>query len=311
MKEKISYATHYGNLPLAGASLSVAVLEDKTRVISERSLAKAFGVRGGGVYWEKKKALAKKNEVILPEYLSANYLQPFITNEIKDKFKESITYLSKSKVTSNGIDASVLPEICGIFIDAAKKSANPKIQALGENAYILLKSFAKVGIIALIDEVTGYQTIRDRDDLRLFLSKFLKEEKGKWVKTFDDDFFEAIFKMKGWDWSIANKGKKPQVVGHYINNYVYSRLAPKILTELRKLNPKDQDTKKRKGKYPQWIDIDFGHPKLKEHITVLTAFAKAAGYNWNGWNRMIERALPKFNDDGTQSLELGFPEDEN
>jgi P63C domain len=109
--------------------------------------------------------------------------------------------------------------------------------------------------------------------------------------------------MKGWNWSIANKGQKPQVVGHYINNYVYSRLAPQVLTELRKLNPKD-DAGKRKGKHTQWIDIDFGHPKLKEHLSVLMALARASGHNWKNWDRMVERALPKFEQDGSQQQYL-------
>jgi hypothetical protein len=137
------------------------------------------------------------------------------------------------------------------------------------------------------------------------LQKFLDEEKGKWVKTFPDEFFEAIFKMKKWNWEMANKGQKPQVVGHYINNYVYSRLAPQVLVELRKINPKSDDGK-RKGKHTQWIDIDFGHPKLKGHLDILIAFSKAAGYNWNNWHRMVERALPKFNQDGSVSQELPF-----
>jgi hypothetical protein len=80
----------------------------------------------------------------------------------------------------------------------------------------------------------------------------------------------------------------------YINNFVWSRIAPGVLTELNKINPKDEITGKRKAKHPQFIDVDFGHPKLKEHLNILTAFAKATGYNWNNWIRMVERALPKI-----------------
>jgi hypothetical protein len=141
--------------------------------------------------------------------------------------------------------------------------------------------------------------------LQQFLSKFLNEEQAKWVKTFPDEFFESLFKMKGLTWSLANKGKKPQYIGHYINNYVYSRLAPSVLSELRKLNPKDEDGK-RKGKHTQWIDIDYGHPKLKEHLSILIAFARATGYNWNNWSRMVERALPKYDQDGSAAQEIGF-----
>jgi hypothetical protein len=94
-------------------------------------------------------------------------------------------------------------------------------------------------------------------------------------------------------------------VGHYINNYVYSRLAPQILSELRQKNPKNEKGN-RKGKYTQWISPDFGHPKLKEHLGILTAFARATGFNWANWNRMVERALPQFSQDGSKVQELPF-----
>ncbi len=37
-------------------------------------------------------------------------------------------------------------------------------------------------------------------------------------------------------------------------------------------------------------------------------FAKAAGYNWNNWERMVERALPKYAKDGSLPQELPFTE---
>jgi len=82
------------------------------------------------------------------------------------------------------------------------------------------------------------------------------------------------------------------------------------LAELTRVNPKNEDGK-RKSKHTQHIDTDYGHPKLKEHITVLIMFAKAAGYNWNNWERMVERAFPRFDPDGSAVQELGLPEDEN
>ena len=54
------------------------------------------------------------------------------------------------------------------------------------------------------------------------------------VKTFPDEFFEMIFKMRVWTWYYANSGKKPQVVGYYVNDFVYSRIGPNVLAELRK-----------------------------------------------------------------------------
>jgi len=305
MKKDILKATHQGELDLNGFKISSAVLEDGTRVLVNRSLANAFGIKGAGAYWQKKK---EQKGALLPEYLSAKYLEPFIPDEIKLTISKPIPYINLQGIETDGVPAQLLADLCDIYIKAGEKGAFKNNTEIPENAYQILLAFSKVGIIALVDEVTGYQETRDKDALRQFLEKFMIEDKGRWVKTFPDEFFEAIFKMKGWNWQSAVKGQKPGVVGRYINNYVWSRIAPGVMQELNRLNPKDEKGK-RKAKNPQFINVDFGHPKLKEHLNALTLFAKAVGYNWGNWQRMVERALPRFNPDGSAAQEIDFPEE--
>jgi len=302
-------ATHEGVLIIGNTELPVAVLQDGTRLISYASIFQAFGRTVRGAHQTGKSRVRN-----MPAFLTSNNLQPFISNELRQVLNP-IDYESLSGKESRGYKAEILPLLCDVYLEARnarKENGNPvltsKQMPVALSAEFLTRSLSKVGIIALVDEATGFEKEREKDALQLFLQKFLEDEKGQWVRTFPPEFFEAIFKMKGWTWKQANGGKKPQVVGHYINNYVYSRLAPKILDELRLRNPKDERGN-RKGKHPQWINPDFGHPKLKEHLTVLTAFAKAAGYNWVNWERMVNRALPKFESDGSAKQELEFPED--
>lgn len=300
MKKEILKATHQGELDINGFKISCAVLENGERILVNRSLANAFGIKGSGAYWQKKK---NEKSAALPEYLSANYLQPFITEKTKLTLYNTVSYINKQGVETEGVDATFLSDICDIYVKAGQKGAFKSNSDIPDNAYNLLLALSKVAITALVDEVTGYQEVREKDALQVFLQKFLEEEKGKWVKTFPDEFFEALFKMRGLNWTLANKGQKPQYIGKDINNFVYSRLAPQVLSELRKLNPKAPDGK-RKAKHTQYIDVDFGHPKLKEHLNILIALAKASGHNFTGWKRMVERALPKFEADGSQQIHL-------
>jgi hypothetical protein len=299
-------ATHEGELPLGNLNLSCAVLEDGTRVISRNAIFRAFGRTKRG------RAKGEVREPNMPSFIDAKNLQPFIGEDLRNGLKK-IEFEDKNGKVADGYNALILPLLCKVYLDARAttnyNTGRPIItksqEPLARASEILLLSLSKVGIIALIDEATGYQEDRDKTALREFLTRFLKEEKGKWIKTFPDEFFEAIFKMKGWDWKSAIKGQKPGVVGRYINNYVWARIAPGVLDELRRINPKDEHGR-RKGKNPQFIDIDFGHPKLKEHLKVLTMFAIASGYNWTNWERMVNRALPKFQADGSQIQEIGF-----
>lgn len=296
---KAEYGSDKTPLILGKTEIPCYVLEDGTRVLSGRAMQKAIGYEGSSGDWLKKFITTKNISAAINPEIIAGILTPIEFERNDAGGSQPITY---------GYEATKLIDLCDALIDLNKAGVlKDNQQIYAEQAEMIIRSVAKVGIIALVDEVTGYQQKREKDALQRFLEKFLTEEKGKWIKTYPDDFFESIFRMKNWTWKQAST-KKPQVVGHYINNYVYSRLAPKVLEELRKLNPKDEKGN-RKGKYPQWIDTEFGHPKLKEHLAVLTAFAKAAGYNWRNWERMVKRTFPKYNSDGSAAQELPFDDE--
>jgi hypothetical protein len=297
--------THEGVLHLGEFDIPCYVLKNGERVLSTTGMQRALGVIGNEPH--------QRSSGRLDEILSSKAVKPYIARA-KASSKYAPIQCLKGKQKISAYRATALPEICDIMLQVRDHAIMSGVelgsrqQAVIIQSDLIIRALAKVGIIALVDEVTGYEKIKEKDALQIFLQKFLDEEKGKWVSTFEPAFFEAIFKMKGWTWKQAST-KKPQVVGHYINNYVYSRLAPQVLAELRKVNPKNENGV-RKGKHTQWINPEFGHPKLKEHINVLTMFAKAAGYNWNSWHRMVERALPKYNQDGSMTLELPFNDEE-
>ena len=94
---------------------------------------------------------------------------------------------------------------------------------------------AHVGIIALVDEATGFQDFRSRDALAEFLEAFVAKEIQKWVKTFPPDFYKQMFRLRGIPY--AETVKKPAYIGHLTNDLVYARLAPGVLATLRAKNP--------------------------------------------------------------------------
>lgn len=299
----ILQATHQADLDINGVTISCAVLNDanRTRVFSERSLATAFGIKGSGAYWKKKRD-NESDSALLPEYLSAQYLEKFISNDLRQKFNSAYQYIAKNGSEASGVDATLLADICDVYI-TAYQAGNEQLKPVADKAYSVIKALSKVAIIALIDSATGFQDEKDysKDTLQRFLKKFLTDEAAKWVKTFEDDFFEMIFRMKGWDW--LDLSQKPGVVGHYINDLVYDRIAPEVLEELRAKNPKDASGK-RSVKHHQYLSRDMGHPKLKSHLEALTALGRASRYNWHKFYGMVEDAYPKYG----HTLKMQFPE---
>ena len=100
---------------------------------------------------------------------------------------------------------------------------------------LLLHGFANVGIVALVDEATGYQDVRAQRALAKILEEFIAKELQPWTKTFPYEFYTEIARLKGWPSMYSMK--RPSVVGHYTNDIVYERIAPRVLEELRNVNP--------------------------------------------------------------------------
>jgi len=57
-----------------------------------------------------------------------------------------------------------------------------------------------VGVIALVDEATGYQQDRARDELNRILEAYISKELLPWTRRFPDDFFKHTFRLHGWEY---------------------------------------------------------------------------------------------------------------
>ncbi len=157
---------------------------------------------------------------------------------------------------------------------------------------LTVRALSRVGITALIDEVTGYQEIRDRQALQKILDKYITDELAKWTKTFPDEFYQELFRLKGLEYPTAN-GKKPSYVGHWTNDIVYDRLAPGVKNELKKKNPRQQKTGTRRHKHHQLLTRDYGHPELKELLSNAIFMMKACS-SWGQFTALLNKAKPKY-----------------
>lgn len=294
MKIELPKATHEGELPIGDMTLDCAVLNDKdrTRVLSERAVTKGLGGKRGGAHWRRKKQ--NPGGANLPVFVSANNLKPFIDNELMVALSTPMEYHTKSGAKANGIKAGLLPQICNVFLKARDANAlHPSQIEMAKKADILTRGLAHVGILALVDEATGFQYDRAKTALAEILEQFITNELRPWVKTFPDDFYTEMFRLKGWQYLPVPKGK-PAIVGKYTNDIVYARLAPAVLGELKKVTPKN-----RKGQYKarfhQSLTENIGFQKLKEHLAAVTALMRASA-NWSKFNSLLNRALPRHDE---------------
>lgn len=292
-KNKIRKATHEGVVRITeDIVLPCAVLEDGTRVLTQSQFVKTIG-RTGNV--KKSMVYLPDRGVEVPVFLSASNLQGFITSKLLEAAKP-IPFITLRNKEAIGYRADFLPEVCNVFLDAKEAGELDQLRQkhIAERCRLLLRAYATVGIVALVDEATGYQDVRARDALERILAKYLSDHKLKWAKTFPDDFYKEIFRLRGWKYSEdLGSTARPGVVGKYTNDIVYDRLAPGILERLQQLNPVKENGN-RSAKHHQWLTVDHGVPELKSHLSGVIALMRAST-SWRVFSSLLNRAYPKLN----------------
>lgn len=299
MNDKVLKATHGAPdrpLRIGGIEIPCYVLENGQRVLVRVGVIKGLGMSIGS-------ASGSTNDRLL-NFVMGRAIKPFIQEELASRMKDTIRFKTINGVLAHGYEATILVDICEVVLDAQKAGKLQKRHLhIAERCEVLLRGFARVGIIALVDEATGYQEVRDRLALQKILEAYISKDLLPWSKRFPDEFYEQMFRLRGWQYRPLSV-KRPGLVGRLTNDIVYKRLAPGVLDELKRVTPKDEKGR-HKYKLHQHLTTDVGHPKLTEHLSNIIVLMKASP-TWNGFYRLIQRALPKYN----ATLSLPFEEDD-
>jgi hypothetical protein len=296
-------ANFEGSFNIGSIELSAAVLQDETRIITQATFLRALGrsrspKAGTGV-------LSTVDE--LPFFLQADALKPLITTDLIESTKPRF-YRTKKGGKGVGYNALALKLVAETYLkfrDASLRATGrvPKrYETMITAADTLIRALAEVGIVALVDEATGFQAVRQRNALQEILDVFLMRELAAWAKRFPDEFYQQIYRLRGWEWR-GRRFNPPQAVAGYTKDFVYERLAPGIREELETRMPRD-DAGRKKGKLHQLFTEDIGHPALAQHLHAVITLMKASK-NWNQFKLMLDTALPKRGD----TLQLPYVED--
>jgi hypothetical protein len=288
MTEQPVQATHGSPdhpLRLSGFEIPCYVLEDGRRVIIQQGLLKALDMSPGG-------ASKSKEGNRLTKFINGKSISPFFIPELVEAISKPITIRLPKGGIARGFEATILADICDAILEARKqKQLDWQQEHIAQRCEILVRGFARVGIIALVDEATGYQNFRARTALEEILEKFISKELVKWSKMFPDEFYQELFRLRGWQYTPFSV-KRPVIVGNLTTAIVYNRLAPGVVDELKKLTPKDSQGR-RKHKLFQRLTEDIGHDKLREHLIAVITLMRAST-TWNGFYRMLQRVKPSY-----------------
>ncbi|WP_171021105.1 P63C domain-containing protein [Glutamicibacter sp. V16R2B1] len=280
---KIEKATHSGELIIGDKTISCAVLENGTRLITQESFLTALDRA------PKAKGGTGSAGSTIPPFLAAKNLQMYATEELRSKWT-AVRFRNKGNTISYGYDADILPDVCEIYLSARDDGNDLHSQQNAiRAAELIMRGLARVGITALVDEATGYQEVRARDELQQILDEFVQAELRPWMKRFPDEFFKEIYRINGWAYK-PGQSKRTPYVGKLVNKYIYDQLAPGVKEELQRLNPKN-DNGNRSHKHHQHLTEETGLTALDRQISNVTLLLRISPTK-EKFEELFEEAFP-------------------
>lgn len=275
-----------GSLSIGGVELDCAVLSDGTSVISETKIMELLGMYRSGALSTRRRAGSEG--AVGPLHLAFKNLEPFVRQHFGEGGGKTLRYRTKGGNLAHGIRADDLPKLCEVWLDARKaRVLGPRQEQVAEIADLLIRSFAQVGIVALVHEATGYQDQRQREYLQELLKDILSDKLRRWVKTFPGRYFKELCRLRRVQYRADMR--LPQYFGLLTKDIIYKRLSPNVLTELEERNPRIDG--KRKSKHFQWLSDTVGHPMLLQHIGLVVGLM-AISDDYETFINRLNKAAP-------------------
>ena len=253
MTKRVPVARFRGELMLGDTPLDCYVLNTGERVISLRAAVKAIAERDHGR---------------LGDYVGIVALKPVIDSNLV--LGESCVFeIPGTQFPGKGITAERFVDICNAYVNAlhAGALATERQRQIAVRCAIVVAASAKLGIVSLVDEATGYQYVRKENALQLKLRAFIADEMREWEKEFPDDLWMELGRLTNWQGSLHHR---PKWWGKLVMELIYYALDPDVACHLKENKPAPT-----KGQnYHQWFTENFGIQQLRSHIHQIIGIAK-------------------------------------
>jgi hypothetical protein len=239
----LPFAMFKGKLTIGNVELEAYVLNDLRRVFTQREMVRVLSPAG-------------RDSGNLSAYLQS---KAFANNPL-DLGAVIPFRVPGTQYIANGYEATALIEICERYLAARDAGLlRGKSKELAVQAEVVIRACAKVGIIALIDEATGYDKYKKKQEYQLKLQAFIADDLQEWALMFPDSFWYELARLEGVHYSPRSR---PLRWGKYVMMFVYDAVDGDIGKELRKKNPDPHYLQN----HHQWLK-KFGREKVHDQIT--------------------------------------------
>lgn len=243
------------------SGVSCYVLDDGRRVITKRSMVSALSGNENGK--------------------DANidaYIERLPNGSALLSSTANVEFQLPTNATAHGIEANTIAKMLKLYAEAWGAGALRANQIqVAQRAVTMLAQFAEIGIVALIDEATGYQSKRPKDDLRQRLIDMIREEQDD-IDPVYKPLLVALAQLPGSSRCDYDGTGNPPAWGPLAANICKSCVwDDEGMAKFRALNP----TPTRQRRDTQHLTPD-GKKLLVRVLGIAEAFASTSR-NWDDW----------------------------
>lgn len=241
-----------GPVKILDVELDCYILQDGTAILNKGKMMQALG-----------RAWRGKSRSESPTFIGARNLQPFIKPELAEKLKGTEFYDGQRLVS--GYHADILPLVCDVYLDARAAGALTASQLpIAQTCEMLVRAFARVGVVAVIYEQLGFEKYKHPEALRLLIESYLTEDARKWAKEFPDELFFQMDRIYG---NVKTTSRnRPKYYAGFIRKYIYDPIEKgMVLNRLDEVNPTNEKGN-RNRRHHTHMTAEIGLPALQAQI---------------------------------------------
>lgn len=149
---------------------------------------------------------------------------------------------------------------------------------LGKKANTILRALARVGLVALIDEATGYQATREVAALRHLADYWIRDEPDAWTMRFTPSLVQALAPLYGIQWRSGPHPLALRTPNRMIYEFIFG---PELTAALAA-------AKTDKVRLHQML-MEQGQRILETELPKVELLASQAGSKAEFWARMRTR----------------------
>jgi hypothetical protein len=262
MANKILKVWGKGPLKIMDIELDCYILEDGTPVLNKGKMMKAIGRQWKGA-----------SRTDMPNFIGAVNLQKFVRPELEEMLN-GIDFYDGGRLIS-GYHSDTLALVCNAYLEAREAGVLTKGQLpIAQVCEILLRSFAKVGIRALIYEQLGFEKFKHPEAFRMLIESYLSDEIRKWSKEFPDDLFFQMDRIYGNEKTTSRN--RPFYYAKFIRKYIYEPIEQGVvLKKLDERTPRDVKGRKKVRLF-QSASEEIGLPAIRSQIWQIVGVLKTS-----------------------------------